>query len=260
VFIVALMELAGDLAVETAAIASMLGLSAYDVRSRLMGGLPRVLFQSASAEEATRVEKGLLGRGHGVYVCDDRQIVPHDRMVKLGRFSFDAAGLWAHDRGGEPLAWRDLGVVVLVAVRSKVRRMTRVRGANPRAIPRVEEDRVGDDEVITHAAYLFGRAAATRPRPPWLLEEETAQYISLGDRMQPTRHQNFITTVNRFRDLAPEAVFHDRLVSRPQPVDNFVQVHGHPSGSPSTAVASLDLTVQILARWMMRDRGGPYRG
>jgi hypothetical protein len=264
VFIVALMELVGDVDVETAAVASLLGLSAYDVRSRLMGGLPRVVLQSPRADEAARVEKELTARGHGVYVCETRDIVSHAQMVKLRRFSFDAAGLWANDRTGDPLPWGDLGAVVLVAVRLHTRSITRSARAEEMlhvssATTLGQEDHVGDEVHLTHAAYLFTRAGRAA-RPPWLLEEETAQYIALGARMQPTRHQNFFATIDRFRDLAPGAVFHDRLVTRPQPAGSFVQVQESESSVPSIAVASLDVTVQILARWIMRTQGGPYRG
>ena len=248
------MEIAGDFDVETAHIASVLGLSPYDVRSRLVGGLPRVILQSSSAAEAARVEQALLARRHGVYRCDARDIVARGEMTTLRRFSFDAAGLWAHDRTGEALAWSHLGVVVVTALRTPVVRdrdapTSRSDPSRPPELPTTQE------LVLTHAAYLFPRAR--KSRVVWLLDEQLAQYAALGTKMRATRHDNFFATVSLFRDLAPGAVFDDRFVARTQAPSSIVRVEGQ---SASTSGASLDLTAQVLARWIMRDQGGPYRG
>ena len=258
-FVVALIALAGALEVEAASVASILGLTAYDVKARLIGGLPRVVFQSSAREEACRVHEALLARGHSAAVSDTQEVIPSAQMMKLRRFSIDGHGLWAHDHAGEKLAWDDLGAVVVAAIRTNVLRTTRERTLVQGEDGPVEHDHPTNEHVLTHAAYLFPHARATERRP-WLLEEQTAQYVSLGPKMLPTRHQNFFATIDLVRDHAPRAVFDDRFVEHPLSSAALVQVRGSESATPSTFGANLDLTVQVLAQWMMRDRGGPYRG
>jgi hypothetical protein len=184
------------------------------------------------------------------------------RMVKLHRFTLDAEGVWANDGAGERLAWSNLGVVVVALVRADVTRTTEeeefVRHGG-RATPiKVTHERTKTEHAFAHAAYFFPRRNSASRRP-WLLGEASAQFVSLGPRMQPTRRANFFATLAAVRQLAPDAVFDDRFVTHPQTSSVALQVHGADAVPAVSTGATLDVTVHILAAWLQRDRSGPYR-
>jgi hypothetical protein len=257
-FAVVLVEIRGALETEAAAIGSILGVAAYDVKSRILGGLPRVVLQSSSREEAERVFIALEVRGHRVIGCDAGEVVASEDMVKVRRFNFDKAGLWAHDRAGDHLAFADLGAVVVAAVRTPVVRLTKElvrQGEN-----QVVVEHAANESALTKVAYLFPHARAGTHRP-WLLEEQTAQYLALGRNMQSTRQSNFLTTLDLLRDRARHAVFDDRLVTRPRMLNHSVQVRDGDTAKAQSGDFDTDITAYALARWLMRGTGGgPYRG
>jgi hypothetical protein len=258
-FAVVLVEVRGTLELEAAAIGSILGLAEYDVKSRVLGGLPRVVLQSLSSKEAERVSLALEVRGHSVIQCDAAEVVASEDMVKVRRFTFDETGLWAHDRAGDQLAFADLGAVVVAAVRTPVLRVTQelVReGEN-----QVVVEHAANESALTKAAYLFPRTRAETHRP-WLLEEQTAQYLALGTKMQSTRQSNFLTTLDLLRSRARHAIFDDRLVTRPRTLNHLVRVRDGDTATALSGDVDIDITAYALARWLMRGTGGggPYRG
>jgi hypothetical protein len=260
--VVAVTALSGDLDVEVAPIAALVGLSAYDVRARLAGGLPRLLLSTADREFADRVARGMAARGHAVTEIDPSEATTSAQMVKLSRFAFDASGVWANDGVGDHLAWGDLAVVVVALVRSEVARTTQELehpGSTDGSSRAMTRDVTKTEHSVSHVAYLFPRRDG-RSGVPWLLEEATAQFRGLGPAMQPTRRANFLATVARVRQLAPHAVVDDRFVSHPRTAAVVVHVRGGETAAPVPAGADVDLLVHILASSLMARRGGPYRG
>jgi len=260
--VVVLTELKGGLDDEAPALATLLGVSAYDVRARLSGELPRVVLQTADDARAVRVQAELVARGHGVVVRDAASAVSSSQMVRLHRFALEAGGVWANDGAGEFLAWGDLGVVVLALVRAQVARTTEeveLVGRGARRPVAIKRDVTRNEHALSHAAFLFPHPRAGA-RLPWLLEEATAQFLSLGEAMQPTRRGNFFATVARIRRFAPRALVDDRYVTSPLVSASTVKVRGAESGAVGLAGVPVELTVQVLAEWLTRDRSGPYRG
>jgi hypothetical protein len=284
--VVAITELAGELEDEAAPIASLLGVSAYDVKARLAGALPKLLLQTADSALSERVRSALVARGHGAVELDGAAAVSSAQMVKLRRFTFDVAGVWANryesrasgaevpegqanplawpeenDRAGDHLAWSDLGVVVVAVVRSEVARTTQeldYPGTSDESSRTLRHDVTKTEHSLTHVAYLFPRRVAAA-RTPWLLDEATAQFLSLGARMQPTRRANFFTTITQLREHAPHAIVDDRFVTSPRTASVVLHVRGTDATPKVAAGASVDLVVHVLAEWLMRDRSGPYR-
>jgi hypothetical protein len=259
--VVAITELAGELEDEAAPIASLLGVSAYDVKARLAGALPKLLLQTADGALSERVRSALVARGHGAVELDGAAAVSSAQMVKLRRFTFDAGGVWANDRAGDHLAWSDLGVVVVAVVRSEVARTTQeldYPGTSDESSRTLRHDVTKTEHSLTHVAYLFPRRGAAA-RTPWLLDEATAQFLSLGARMQPTRRANFFTTITQLREHAPHAIVDDRFVTSPRTASVVLHVRGTDATPKVAAGASVDLVVHVLAEWLMRDGSGPYR-
>src|ERR1700735_4216782 len=112
-FIVALTELKDDLDAEAQHLAALIGVSAYDVKSRIAGPLPKILLQTAAGETARRVWRGIVRRGHGALALDASTVVATTEMASLHRFELDESGMSSH--AGGRLAWGDLGVVVVAA-------------------------------------------------------------------------------------------------------------------------------------------------
>jgi hypothetical protein len=245
----------------------MLGISAYDVKVRLAGPLPRILTQTPDEEVARRLHRQITGAGHGVLVYDPAAVVPTSRMTRFHRFTLDTGGVWANDQAGERLEWADVAVVVVATLRSNLTRTTdevEYQMGTEHTPSRVTRKLTKTEQASSHAAFFFPRVPAKRP---WLLDETTAQFVSLGRQMQPTRHANFFATVEMIRRLVPGAIVDDRYVNGSLVSQGLFNVRGRDSVPPVvgavgvSAVASgqIDLTVHALATWLMRDRTGPYR-
>jgi len=261
--IVALTELKGDLEAEAPRLAELLGVSTYDVKARLTGPLPKILVQTSDDLTAARVLRGLTARGHSAVLYDPTMVVPTSHMVRLHRFTLDAGGVWANDREGDRLEWADLGVVVVAVLRGSVARTSdEVEYQMPtKSRPsKVTYEVTKTERTATHVAYLFPHARALSQRP-WVLEEAGAQFMSLGARMQPTRRGNFFATITALRGYAPNAIVDDRFVASPLWSQAVINVRGSDTAPASVAAAQIDVTVHVLATWLMRARGGgPYRG
>ncbi len=260
-WVVAITQLSGTLDEEAAPIAALLGVSAYDVKARLAGALPKLLLQTADRGVAEQLRSALAARGHGAVELDGALAVASADMVHLRRFRLDGAGIRADDRAADHLAWSDIAVVVVAVVRTEVARTTQeldFPGVSDESARNLRHDVTKTEHSLSHAAYLFPSRGAGSRRP-WLLEEGTAQFLSLGAAMQPTRRANFFTTLARIRDLAPHAIVDDRFVTSPRTASTVLHVRGTDATPKVAAGASVDLVVHILADWLMRDRGGPYR-
>jgi hypothetical protein len=254
---VVLVELAGEPDREASALGALLGLATYDVTARILKALPKVVVQSTALEEAERVHSGLAARGHGAVLCDTSKVVASEHMVKLRRFDFDASGVWAHGRSGEMLLFRDIGAVVVAAVRTPVVRVT--TEVQRRDETSVVIEHAANERSRTNVAYIFPNDRA-EAKVPWLLEEQTAQYLALGKEMKATRQLNFLATVDLLRDHAEDAVFDERMVASPRILNRVIHVRDNETAAALGSDASLDVTVHALAHWLMRARGGPYRG
>ena len=262
-FVVAIAETAGSLEDVAGPLSTILRVAAYDVRMWLGGVLPHVVFRSASQDEALGVAAAIRARGHGAIVCDTRDVVAGSQMVQVHRFAFDQTSLWANDGQGDRLAFDDLGAVLVTASRMDVARTTTHKEPLPmrgKPRPTVVRDHTTHEHVIAHAAYLFPRRTLGSPHPrPWILAERAAQYLSLGARMRMTRHENYMATLDLLRACSPRAIYDERLAVEPRTGAGLVQIHGHDSPAPLLTDATLDLSVHLLAEWLFRVRGGPFR-
>lgn len=261
-WVVALTGLSRAVESEAPALAPLLGLSVYDVRARLGGALPKVVLQTAEDAVARKAASAIAARGHGVVVCDAAAAVPTAQMVRLHRFTLDEAGVWANDRGGERLAWNDVGAVVVALLRSSVARTREEVDYPPPSAGMPARTTVAvtkTEHPATHAAYFFPHRRAASSRP-WVLEEATAQFLSLGAAMQPTRRANFLATVAAVRRLARGTPVDDRFVASPLSSPGVLHTRGADPAPPPVTPPMTDLTMHILAGMLLQHGRGPYRG
>ncbi len=230
-FVVAVAEIAGRLEDEAAPVAALLGLTAFDVRNRLAGPLPRVIFQTPAEDEARRAYAALRARGHGVLLVDTETIPSHSDLVRVRRFAVDDSGLVV---AGARLAFADVGAILRVALRSPVIRS------------KIEK------ELRSHG----GRPRAHRSRP-WLLHERDTGFLGLGDGLRLTRRENLGAAIELVRQRAPAAIYDDRFVARPLVSAQVIAVRDNATAEAGPPDGNADLAVHLLAEWLLG--GAPYR-
>ena len=86
-------------------------------------------------------------------------------------------------------------------------------------------------ETREQVLYLFRKSEA----PPWILRERGARYMGLGPDLRPTSLENFITTIRRLRELAPQAENDERLMS------------GRPILGVAEGIEAMDILAYLLA-------------
>ena len=228
-FVVAITELASDLESEAYALAPPLGLSAYDVKTRLAGTLPRIVFQSSDRSEAVRALGVIRARGNGAVACDSAAVARKDDLVKIRRFTVDTAALHANGPLSPVLPWEDLAFVVIIAARTDITRTKIDRDQasrlNTTSVVRREHEYTLHERIEDRSAYLFRHA------------HEDGTHAQLGSctskrrnsarsarGMRATRHENFDATLALFRDHARAAIFDDRYVRDPLTAIELVSV------------------------------------
>lgn len=253
----AIAELARPLEVEAEALGALVGLTGYDMRLRLGGVLPAIVAHLPSAEPALELLEALRRRGHGAVAMDTAEVTPSSAMVRMKRFAIEGARLRADDRGeATPLA--DVVALVRASTSTDVIRTTREREpvyTGGRAAPTMREvEHQSHDAVVDNVLYVFRREGA-----PWLLVEREAKFIALGAALKPTRAQNFLATIDLLRHAAPGAVYDDRFAAAPHQSGRLVVTQGAAGTPDPRGDDRLDVLVHVLARWVTRPVGGPYR-
>jgi len=262
-FFVAVGEIAGSIDDEAAPLAAAAGLTVFDVRTRLAGVLPRILYHSPSEAAARQVLAAVRSRGHGALLCDGSSVPRAGDFVLVKRFAFDADGLLATSgvpRRTERLSFDDIGAIIRVALRATVVRSRREKELRPqggRPPATVEVERTAHESVVVHAAYVVpGLRDATRPRI-WLVHERESSFLVLGAALRKTRRENLTCALDLIRERAPRAVYDDRFVLHPLVSSQIVTVRDNLSPEAPPPDGSADLLVCILADWLLSRT--PYR-
>jgi hypothetical protein len=208
---------------ELGALAAELGTTAYELKLTLAAGLPSVVSVCPDQIRAGAVVSAIERRGHRAVACDRDRILPSSGMVALKDFRLDEIGLAADGSRGEHLPYDDVLTLLRATQRTATRETKEVKEKKfsvGRAIATggLVNRKTTTREVTTQTTtleqvlYLFRRSGAT----PWILCERGARYTGLGENLRPTSLENFVTTMRRLRELAPAALYDERLMhSRP---------------------------------------------
>jgi len=243
---------------EAEPIAEIVGVTSYDVRLRLTGLLPSILCWKPNLEEALAVRAALASRHHGVLVVDPRTVPESEQMVHLRRFSLAADRLVANDHG-DSVAFADITALIRAATSTSVVRKVRSRepiayGSAPgRPTPTEETELLRHETASTNLLYIVPNDGA-----PLLLVEHEARYLSLGSAMRATEHENFFTTIELLRAAAPSALYDERFASRAHDSRKLAVTRGS-DRVEAREDEELHLLVHVLARWLTRGTGSPYR-
>ncbi len=228
-------------------LATVLGMTPFEVRPRLLGGGPAVVGRCADGQQAARLAGTLRLSGVAAFVLDSDEARSRGRHV-VRRFTLDAGTLAVETVGGEtvrtPLASVRLllpavGISqqtesVTVTDRKLSLGKTLLSGGIPmtKKVTRQEEVQTEERERM-----LFVAAGAL---PLLVFRQNGMNYDGFGPAMKLSRELNFSHLVAELRRLCPGALFDDRLLQRA----GQVRVLG-PAVDPD---ANLDLAAAILAR------------
>jgi hypothetical protein len=223
-YLVAIVELLGN--IDTPALKELaegIGTTPYELRLLLNAGLPAVVLSTGDVRLAESVAAVVTQRGHRAILCDRRAAVPSAKMQQLRDFEFANDGLIADRARGDFCPFSDITVLLRATHRTTVQTIEQVKERQLRPVMALATgglvlSKTTKKEVTSTTAqreqvlYIFRRSQPV----PWLLRERTAHYAALGTTMAPSSLQNFSTTLNRLRSLAPQAKYDERLVtSRP---------------------------------------------
>jgi hypothetical protein len=259
VLVVALAELHGTVDAEAAALATDLGVTAYETRLLLVAGLPAVLKTTDDKALALDLLARIRARGHGAVACDASAVVASSAMTRIHRFELDDRGITLTDRPEERLAFDDVLALIAASHRRHADTTTTTRETKFSMQRAIWTGGVAFTKTVstqTHALtderqgvlYVFRRSGAT----PWILHEHGTSWAGLPV-VAATGSENFRAAVALLRERAPGAVFDDRLVTRKAPERTSLSGGSGNATIRSSNEAGVDLLAHLVALWIARE-------
>lgn len=246
--VVALLHVAGTVEATLPRVASLLGLSAYDVRIRLAGPTPIILLRTEDAARARAVAEGLAALGHDALDCDTDRLPRLAEVLSPREFAFGATALTVAEPQGAAaeIPYDDLLALVRATLEcseetssvTKTRQLSVGRLLAGVPLPKVKTSVAQSvSERAEAGLFLFSRSGA----PPVVLRASRLRYATLGKALGRTTTENFATVVALLRSRAPAALYDERLVSQPRraSVTDLVRT---PQGGAVTSASNEDAT------------------
>ncbi|HEY6837183.1 MAG TPA: hypothetical protein VI389_00435 [Geobacteraceae bacterium] len=238
------------------ALAAALGLTAFEVRQRLIGGGPAVVARFADAHQAEALAATLRRCGVAALVVDVDEVRGRGGRFVVRRFELDAERLFLESVSGESAAI-PYGEIELLLLAMGITSQTETATVTERkfslgatimtgGIPvmkKVEREEEVRGEEREKALFLYAGS-----HPALVFRQSGMSYDGLGPAMKQSRELNFTHLVAELRRLAPRAAYDERLQQRA----GQVRVLG-PALAPDT---NLDLAAEILARTLRPNPGG----
>ncbi|MCB9540713.1 MAG: hypothetical protein H6704_31215 [Myxococcales bacterium] len=231
------------------ALADILGLTAYEARSRLMApaGGPTVLGQQAEAEAAAAMAQALRAAGFEPLVLDAARVETDARRFVVRRFRLTDAAIEATNRAGEQqavpygtvrLALQATGISVETTTettKSRTFSAGRALATGGLMMSRTQKTTTTrTSEDWSGCLFVYGAGPTLAFREPELA------YDAADGPVLPTRHANFARLASTVKARCPGAVWDDRLVRRA----SQTQILG-PTLPPED---NLDVALALVAR------------
>ncbi len=204
------------------ALAAALGVTAFDVRHRVLSPGPCVVVASPDPDAARAVAARLEAAGFPSLVRDADAIARSTIWTTVRSFELGAAGMQVTPRQGDPfdIPWAAVRLLVrgtAVDAETTVETHTEKRFSLGRAVAsgglvynkKVKVEHTHTEQTREGFFHLYAAGL-----PVSVFGETTVEYTGLGERMQPTRAVNFAVLIERIRELAPHAAYDDRLQTR----------------------------------------------
>lgn len=237
------------------AIAAILGITAFEVRQRMIGDGPAVVARFADPQQAATLAEKLRRCGVPTLVIDAAEVRSSAGRLIVRRFEMSAHELHAEAVGGETAAvpYGEVALLlpaiciigqtetVTVTERKFSLGATLLSGGIPlkKKVERKEEVHTEEREK---ALFLYAANG-----PALVFRQNGMTYEGFGAAMKPSRELNFAFLAGELRRLCPAAVHDQRLLQRA----GQARVLG-PTLDPD---ANLDLAVEILARCLHAQQG-----
>ena len=261
-YVVAIIELNAPVDAEAVALASDLGITAYEARLMLVPGIPAVVRRTGDKPQALDLLGRLRARGHGAIACDASAVATSDRMPSMRRFRCGADALLLDDAPGAALPYDDVLALVAAVHRRRVASEGHVRDRNFSVARAVLSGGLVTTRTVTREAhnateerepvlYLFRRSGAT----PWILHEHGTNWAGLGRPVAPSAADNFRAAALVLRERMPRAAYDDRLVARRfAPERTAVVGSGTLTTVTTSSEAAIDLLAHLVAMGIARER------
>jgi hypothetical protein len=260
VYVVAITELSAAIDVEAPALATDLGVTAYEARLVLAPGTPAIVRVTPDKALASDLLARLRARGHGAVACDMSAVVASTAMTSMRRFRLGPTVISLDDRPGDELSYDR--VIALIAAAPRQRTTSESEG-------RQRELSIGravltGGIVTTRTVTRETRAATEQREPvlyvfrrgggnPWILREHGTSWAGHGGPMAPSASDNFRIAVDLIRQRAPDAPYDARLVAR-KSIPERMAVSGGAAGTTTTISSDkgTDLLAHLVALWITR--------
>ena len=234
------------------ALASILGITAFEARPRLIGKGPAVVASFADAETAQALAKKLGQVGFSTLIVDTVAVRSSAGRFLVRRFQFNKWSLLIETSSGqqEEILYEEVALLLpstSIAGTSELKTVTErkfslgktlLAGGIP-MMSKVEHQEEVTNEERGKVLYLYAGK-----RPPVVFSLNGMNYDGFGAEMKLSRELNFAHLISELRRFCPEAGYDDRLLNRP----GQARLLG-PTLNPET---NLDLAAEILARSLRR--------
>ena len=235
-------------------LAATLGIMAYEMRQRMIGGGPAVVANFADPEKARTMAAKLNQSGVAALTIDVDAVRGNSGRFVVRRFEMKERSLRIEASDGHcaEIAYEDIGLLLpgtRILGQSETKTVTERKFSLGRTIlsggipltTKVERQEEVSTEERENILCLYAGE-----RPPVVFSQSGLSYDGLGADMKLSRELNFAYLKSELRRLCPAAGYDDRLLNRL----GQVRILG-PAQNPET---NLDLAFHILARTLRRGR------
>ncbi|HEY5956995.1 MAG TPA: hypothetical protein VIV60_10600 [Polyangiaceae bacterium] len=202
------------------ALATDLGTTAYELRLLLNAGLPAIVLITANEAQANGAVAAIARHRLVAITCNRSQTLSSDDMVTLQDFELRQSELVVNRATQISCPYANLRLLLRAVHRSVRQSAEQVKERKLRPLMALATGGMVMSKKVTkevttttsqheNVLYLFRHGEFH----PWLLRERGANYAALGGAMGPSSFENFMTTVARMRQLAPDAGYDERLVN-----------------------------------------------
>lgn len=230
------------------AVADSLGILVFEARQKIAGGGPRVLTSFAELQPAEDLAARLSQTGVPAFVLDPDSVRSGSQLFTVRRFVLGSQAMELESISGDQCIL-DYGAIELLlgancstgqtqtSYSTTERKFSLGKTLLSGGVPMTQK--VTSEEILTSHERDESLCLYSRECGPVLFNRVGLNYTGLGDAMQMTRDLNFNKLKTAVRDLAPQAVYDDRLLKRAEQV----RLLG-PSLDPDT---DIDLAFEILS-------------
>jgi hypothetical protein len=254
--IIAVYDLQADTALMAQELASILGTTPYEARSRVNspGGGPSIVASFANHDQAMTCVERLHDADFKTICIDSTELENDQNRFIVQRLSFNPEGLQLWDQDGEPLKvyyadrvllLRGAGIISSV----KAETTTKKKFAVGRALATgglVMRKKVNSTTTSTTFERQPFCHIYVPDLPAIVLRQDILDYTALGSECKLSRAANFTWICSELRRLCRDARWDERLQTRP----GLAQLLG-PVFNPET---DLDLAITMLVKSYLSER------